>query len=253
MLFELFPSEIRDSFKADFSKTVSGMELLKKVEEAIKLIPSFKNTYQSWYTEAKALVRQLIPDRVQDFASHYERPKIRKSITRENYVIEDYLKGLAATQGPLNERVVGPESAHPQFQQQLEIARSAKQRFESSLFDIRQLVQADLFDSELDAAEELAKKKFTRAAGAIAGVVLEHHLAQVCENHKITITKKNPTIFDLNELLKAANVIETADWRFVQHLADIRNLCDHSKASDPTVEQVNDLIAGVKKMSKTLF
>jgi hypothetical protein len=114
-------------------------------------------------------------------------------------------------------------------------------------------VQADLFDSELDAAEELAKKKFTQAAGALAGVVLEHHLAQVCENHKITITKKNPTISDLNDLLKAANVIETADWRFVQRLADIRNLCDHSKASDPTVEQVNDLIAGVKKMSKTLF
>src|SRR5262249_27214319 len=149
--------------------------------------------------------------------------------------------------------VVGPESAFPQFEQQLEIARSAKQRFASSLFDIRQLVQGDLFDSELDAAEELAKKKFTRAAGALAGVVLEHHLAQVCENHKIKVAKKNPSISDLNDLLKSANVLETADWRFVQHLADFRNLCDHSKASEPTVDQVNDLIAGVKKVSKTLF
>ena len=45
------------------------------------------------------------------------------------------------------------------------------------MFDIRQLVQADLFDSELDAADELGKKKFTRAAGALAGVVLERHLS----------------------------------------------------------------------------
>jgi len=48
-----------------------------------------------------------------------------------------------------------------------------KERFESSLFDIRQLVQADLFDSELEAAEELAKNRFSRAAGAVAGVVLD--------------------------------------------------------------------------------
>jgi hypothetical protein len=41
-----------------------------------------------------------------------------------------------------------------------------------------------------------------RAAGAVAGVVLEKHLRQVCDDHKITVAKKNPTIGDLNELLK---------------------------------------------------
>ena len=43
----------------------------------------------------------------------------------------------------------------PQFDQQLAILGAVRARFESSLFDIRQLVQADLFDSELDAAGEL--------------------------------------------------------------------------------------------------
>jgi hypothetical protein len=55
------------------------------------------------------------------------------------------------------------------------------------------LAQADLFDSELDAAKELAKHKFTRASGAMAGVILERHLQQICQNHNIKITK-NPTI-----------------------------------------------------------
>ena len=128
-----------------------------------------------------------------------------------------------------------------------------ERRFETSLFDIRQLVQADLFDSDLDAADELVKKKFTRAAGAVAGVVLERHLAQVCDNHIIKIAKRSPVISDLNNALKEANVIDVPLWRFVQHLADIRNLCDHNKTKEPTVEQVDDLLAGVRKMTKTLF
>ncbi len=250
---ETTPEEFERVWKAEHSKQFTGKELIEKAKAFINGLPDFKNSYQSWYSEAKVLIRQLLPDRLQDFTSHYEKPKTRKHITSENYRIEDYLQGLTVTLGLAQHRVVGPEAAIPQFRQQLAILKSAERRFESSLFDIRQLVQADLFDSELDAAEELAKKKFTRAAGALAGVVLERHLAQVCDNHNIKVTKKNPTISDLNDLLKSASAIEIPDWRAIQYLADIRNLCDHSKASDPTVGQVNDLIAGVKKMSKTLF
>jgi hypothetical protein len=63
------------------------------------------------------------------------------------------------------------------------------------------LVQSDFFDNELDAAEELNRKSFQRGAGAIAGVVLEGHLVTVCEQHKIS-PPKNPSIADLNDLLK---------------------------------------------------
>jgi hypothetical protein len=174
-------------------------------KEIRKTIPSFKEAYQPWYSESKALVRQLLPDRLSDFVRYYEKPKPRKDITYENYRIEDYLQGLNITRGYEKEKVVGPDAAIPQFQQQLAILKSVRERFESSLFDIRQLVQADLFDSELEAAEELARKKFMRPAGALAAVVLERHLAQVCDNHAITITKKEPTISELNDALKGAN------------------------------------------------
>jgi hypothetical protein len=129
---------------------------------------------------------------------------------------------------------------------------SVKQRFKSSLFDLKQLVQADLFDSELDAASELNKNKFTRAAGAVAGVVLEKHLCVVCDNHNLKLTKKNPTINDFNELLKANNTIDVPMWRFIQHLGDLRNLCDHNKSKEPSSQDVTDLIDGVKKISKNL-
>src|ERR1017187_7098348 len=165
----------------EFVKALQG-----KVEDPdrfIKKLPAFKEGYQSWYSEAQALVKQILPDRLSDFVSHYQKPKPRKGITYENYRIEDYLQGLTVTYGYQKEKVVGPDAAIPQFEQQLSILKSVEGRFESSLYDVRRILQADLFDSDLDAAEELAKKKFARASGAMAGVVLERHLAQVCDNH----------------------------------------------------------------------
>lgn len=237
---DTFRTQVKNAFKDD-AKTI------------LKGIPSFKQDYQKWYSEAKILIRQLLPDRLEDFVRYYEKPKHRRSIDFESYTIEDYLQGLEVTRQLTREKVVGPDAAIPQFRQQLAILKSVKARFKSSLFDIRQLVQADLFDSDLDAAKELAKNKFARAAGGLAGVVLEKHLAQVCDNHSVKITKKLPTIADLNNTLKDAGVTDTAQWRFIQHLGDLRNLCDHNKKKDPTQEQVDDLIAGVSKTIKTLF
>ena len=87
----------------------------------------------------------------------------------------------------------------------------------------------------------------------MAGVVLESHLSQVCENHKIKVTKKKPTINDFDQLLKDSDVIEIHDWRFIQHLADLRNLCDHNKKREPKKEEIDDLINGVEKITKTIF
>lgn len=220
-------------------------------DAAIKAIPNFKTAYQMWYSEARALVKQLLPDRLSDFVRHYEKPKGRKNVDFESYRIEDALQGLRTTRG--GEVVANIEAAIPHLEQQLAIVLSVKRRFETSLFDISQLVQADLFDSELESSRELLKSKFTRAAGAIAGVVLEKHLAQACANHNVSISKKYPTIGDLNEALRSASVIDIPQWRFIQHLADIRNLCDHNKTAEPTKEQVTDLIDGVAKVSKTVY
>lgn len=115
------------------------------------------------------------------------------------------------------------------------------------------MVQADLFDSELDAAKELHKRGFLRAAGAVAGVVLERHLQQVAENHELAIKKKRPSIADFNDRLKNADVLDVPTWRHIQRLADLRNLCDHSKDREPTSDEVVELISGVEKYTKSLF
>jgi hypothetical protein len=235
----------------ELGEPVDTKQVTANVSKYLKELPSFTRTYQSWYSEAKALIRQVLPDRLADFARHYETPKPRKDITYSNYRIEDYLQNLHVTFA--GQVKVAPNAAIPHFRQQIAILKSCQSRFESSIFEIRQLVQADLLDSELDAARELAKHKFCRAAGAVAGVVLEKHLAQVCVDHTIKISKAKPTINDFNEALKAADVIDVPTWRFVQHLGDIRNLCDHNRKIEPTAAQVDDLVEGVAKISKTVF
>jgi hypothetical protein len=244
MQYECFPEQVQTALKK---------QMKDKSEEYIKSLPSFGSGYQRWYSESIALLKQVLPDRLADFIRHYEKPKTRKEITYENYRIEDYLQGLHVTRGYEKTKVVGQDAAIPQFRQQLAIVEAAEARFESSLFDIRHVLQADLLDSELDAAEHLAQYKFGRAAGALAGVVLERHLGQVCADHQVLPSKKNPTIADFNEALKAAAVIDLPQWRFIQHLADLRNLCDHAKKPDPTTEQITDLVAGVKKVTKTVY
>jgi hypothetical protein len=109
-----------------------------------------------------------------------------------------------------------------------------------------------LFDSEIATARELLKNKFLRAAGAVVGVVLEKHLRQVCDDHAIKITKKDPGISDLNELLKSNSVIDIPQWRHISMLGDIRNICDHNKKTEPTESQVKDLIDGADKMLKSI-
>ena len=249
MQYEVAPEE----FKAAVVEAVANKELKSTADEYLAKLPSFANEYQRWYSESIALLRQLLPDRVADFIRHYEKPKGRKDINYENYRIEDFLQCLRITRGWEKEVVVDSSAAIPQFRQQLAMLKAAKARFESSLFEIRQLVQADLLDSELEAAELMAKHKFVRAAGALAGVVLERHLSQVCADRKLLTGKKNPSIGDFNETLKAGGAIDLPQWRYIQHLADIRNLCDHSRTPEPTADQVSDLISGAKKVTKTVY
>ena len=244
MQYECWPEEVEKALR-------KGHE--EDIKDFLKNLPSFPAEYQAWYSEAKAVVHQLLPNRFDDFCGYYEKPKTRKELTNESYRISDYLVGLRMTRARDTQDVVSPSAAIPSFKQQLAIVKAVRNRFESSLFDIRQLVQADLFDSELEAAKAFVKHGFLRAAGAVAGVVMEKHLAQICDNHAITIRKRKPTIGDFNEALKNANVIDMPGWRFNGYLGDIRNLCGHKRDTEPTKEQVDELVDGVMKLTKTLF
>lgn len=236
-----------NEFSKEFKKEIEKLD--KDTQEFIKN-SSFKSNYNSWYNESLVVIKQLMPERLDDFVSYYRLPK-RKEYSYETYTISDYLVGLVLTRG--GEYVFKPSSIFNKFDQQYEILKSLETRFDSSLYDIKQLLQADIFDSEIDSAKELCKKGFYRAAGAICGVIIEKHLQEVCDQRGIKVAKKNPAINDYNELLKNNDVIDTPTWRLIQRFADLRNLCDHNKTEEPTKENINDLIDGTDKIIKTIF
>lgn len=209
--------------------------------------------YNAWYSKALPVVRQLVPERYKEFQDLYmlEKRDI-KNISNLNYTISDYLLGLRITRG--SEDVVNTLAVfYNKLHLQHSILVGANERIDSILNDVKGVLQAELFDNELDAANNLLKNGHFRASGALAGVTVERHLGQVAENHKIKLSKKNPTIADFNQIFKDEGILDIPNWRFLQRLSDIRNLCVHKKERDPTKDEVEELIEGTRKIVKTLF
>lgn len=80
------------------------------------LVESFSSEYQAWYSEAKAVVSQLLPGRSDDFVKMYEIPKRRKDLSAHNYSVEDALQGVIVTNYH-QEIIIGPEHALPKLKQ----------------------------------------------------------------------------------------------------------------------------------------
>jgi hypothetical protein len=249
----------RDAFGPEMARLVEeGRALLKGIvsEDPANVALGFSGRYQTWYTRCMALLKHLAPERLREFTELYERDSKRKHLDVLSYALQDYIQGVGA---PLKDRGLGPPefdvkvAAYVRMNTQVDIVASVAARLDDILSNIRGVLQAGLFDSELDAARHLKDNGHLRAAGAVAGVVLEGHLAEVCSRHGIKLPKKEPHISDYNEALRKAGVLDVPQWRGVQRMADIRNLCDHKKKRDPMADEVDELIDGVDKATKTLM
>ena len=243
LLYGLY-NELQDKIGDAFRK------LSKEQKEEICKY-TFKDIYNEWYNESLVVVKQLIPDRLDDFINYYKLPK-RKEFSYETYTVSDYLIGMVK-KNSWGEVIVASTTVITKFEQQLNIVKSLKERFKSSLYDLKQLLQADIFDSELASAAELCKKGFYRAAGAVCGVVIEKHLHQVAISHNLSIPKKNATINVYNDLLKNNGVIDTTTFRRIQLMGDIRNNCDHNNTKEPSKEDIEDLIDLTNKFIKNVY
>jgi len=201
----------------------------------------FRKEYQVWYTKSYELIRQLTPNRLGDFSKYYDNDKAKPESYPEKG-INRYLSKDMTSEIFVAEKVL----------QQVGILEAANSRFDSLVFDLKLLIQEDIFDSEIDNAKHLLKKGFYRASGAICGVIIEKHLGLVCENQNIKLTKKSPTISDFNDELKKQDIISLETWKFIQYIGSLRNLCTHNKDREPKKEEIEDLIGGTEKIIKTV-
>lgn len=118
----------RDKYVADLTNSLKGDA--EKVAVFMKKIQPFPTAYQEWYSEAVTLVRQLMPDRLNDFIKLYEKPKARKEVSAESYRIEDACQGLSASFAGVVR--VDAKAASVLLRQQVAIVNAIKRRFESN-------------------------------------------------------------------------------------------------------------------------
>jgi DNA-binding FrmR family transcriptional regulator len=241
--------EVKEEMKGLIKEQARLIKLAADIEDTIQ----FGTEYQAWYSRAIKVVEALAPERLKEFNEYYLIDPKRKTIDAGNYVIQDYIKAMGARVNQYNEPLWDINNlTQIRVTNQIQIILSLEGRINSVLQDVTGHLFAELQDKELEAATQLIKAS-PRAAGALAGVVLERHLQRAANNHEIKLTKKASTIADLNDPLKKKGVYGTPTWRKIQLLADIRNLCSHQKEEEPTKEQVNELIDGVNTIIKTVF
>lgn len=111
------------------------------------------------------------------------------------------------------------------------------------LTSIKNLIQADVFDSELEQAQELLSSGYSLAAAVIAGVVLETTLRDLCYQNSLPIGKLDK----MNSDLAKAGIYNKLQQKRITALADIRNSAAHGKPEDFSDDDVTIMIRGIEQ------
>jgi hypothetical protein len=125
------------------------------------------------------------------------------------------------------------------------VFRAAREDFEGGyLSSLRSIVQAEVFDSELDQAGELAEKGFILPAAVVAGVVLETTLRELCDRRSLPQGKLDR----MNADLAKVGVYNKLVQKRITALADIRNSAAHGHPDQFTAQDVKDMIRDVERL-----
>ena len=201
--------------------------------------PDANSIYQRWYCAGKTILEKNQPSRLREFEDAY---------------LPVGKNPVAGIKQLLNKRHLSKEeqfSLMDILNVQFEILAAVPTHLRYSIYDIELTVSSVLMGDEISASQHLLKKGFLRAAGVLAGVVLERHLKTLLKKHTTPVKfKEKDTLSQLNELCKET-VYDQVTWRKVQHLTDLRNLCGHDKLREPTKDEVTELIKGVFVIVRT--
>lgn len=132
---------------------------------------------------------------------------------------------------------------HRCFSNAFPVFQSAYDQFENGhLFDLRNLVHAEVFSDELDLAKHYLDNDGKTAAAVVAGVVLETALRKLCVDRDLEVGQLNP----MNQRLRENGAYTQIVWRQIQAWADIRNSAAHGKPDEFEAQQVSLMISGVR-------
>lgn len=123
---------------------------------------------------------------------------------------------------------------------------AAREDFEGGyLISVRNLVQAELAESELDQARELLQSGYISAAAVVAGVVLETTLRTLCDRHSIDHGKLDK----MNADLAKAGQYNALVQKRITALAAVRNSAAHGKTAEFQRLDVESMIGEVERLA----
>ncbi|MCK4324583.1 MAG: hypothetical protein KAW89_08645 [Armatimonadetes bacterium] len=116
------------------------------------------------------------------------------------------------------------------------------------LFDLRELLAAEVFDDLLEMAEYLIEKDYHLPAASIAGAVLEDALRRLCDKTNVTWSGDS-SISKLNKALYKAQAYDKVQSGEIRTWGTLRNQVDHHdfrRPEDVDAKHVKRMVAGIR-------
>jgi hypothetical protein len=136
------------------------------------------------------------------------------------------------------------DDSYKRFKRVKPIFMAAKDDFQGGyLSSVKNLVQAELFDSEMEQASELLISGYQGPAAVVAGVVLETTLRDLCSQNSIPHAKLDK----MNADLAKAGIYNKLQQQKVTALAHIRNSAAHGDWESFSKEEVEEMIRDVER------
>jgi len=213
------PHRREEQFRSD------GFDVLDMVPESRRIPVEFARNCSNWYASSLAILETNMASR------RSEMPALMQPLTEQDYVT-----------------LSGQLTMAREIRQIQHLIGSIPSYMEGRLYDLELGLAQEFTRDQLVEAEVLLKARYIRAAGAMAGVLLERHLKLLCDRSQPPIKyASKATISTLNNLLWKASVYEQKEWRLVQWMGDVRNECDHANATEPEPKAVQKLIHEIKE------
>lgn len=217
-------------------------------------------------------VESKISDRLNDLLELGEKVRATRRSPSPGHITSDFIDVQLANQwltSSLNliQRVFGESSVHyqslikhfkdypkwPDIEQSYGVLLSAKDDFDNeALFEVKKLIEADLFDEFLEQAEHLLEAGYYQASAVIAGSVLEDGLRKLCISNAITLPDK-PKLDWMNAQLAKAGAYNKLTQKKITALADLRNNAAHGNWSEFESSDVVSMINDVRDFMERNF
>jgi hypothetical protein len=164
-------------------------------------------------------------------------------------------------------RVFGKESVHLKnvnslaakhityspAKQILGVLEAAKDDFEQGfIFEIKTIIEAELFDDFLEQAEYLLETGYYQPAAVIAGCILEDGLRKLCDKNEIAFSER-PKLDRMNADLAKSGIYNKLVQKQITAYADLRNKAAHGQWDEFNSDDVKGFTVWIRSFMGVNF